>query len=297
MNYSGNVYRPPFESRSLLLQVTVGCSHNKCSFCTMYRDVPFRIEPMEQIATDLEEARRYVPNVKRVFLENGDPFVLSADRLKAIAELIHQKLSKVDTIAMYASIQNIKSKTDQELRELRALCINELNIGVESGLDEALRLMNKGYTAAEAEYELLRLKDAGIDYGANVIFGSAGPELRMENALKTAELINKTKPYLIFTGTIHADPGCPLYDQLKTGQFRENTIGEYLEEEETFLKALDVNDCYYFGLHPSNVVGLYGDVATQRNEMLRQLSERKNELAADQLRSIPIRRSEGAIVQ
>ena len=262
----------------------------------MYRDVPFRIEPLNQIASDLDEARRYVPNVKRVFLENGDPFVLSADRLKAIAEMIGQKLPKVDTIAMYASIQNIKSKTDQELSELRDLGINELNVGVESGLDEALRLMNKGYTAAEAEYELLRLKDAGIDYGANVIFGSAGPELRMENALKTAELINKTKPYLIFTGTIHADPGCPLYDQLQTGEFTENTIGEYLEEEEAFLKALDVNNCFYFGLHPSNVVGLYGDLGTQRHEMLRHLAERKEKLTPEQLSRIPCRRGEGAIV-
>lgn len=296
MNYTGNIYRPPFESRSLLIQVTVGCSHNKCSFCTMYRDVPFRIEPLDQIAADLDEARRYAPNVKRIFLENGDPFVLSADRLKAIAELIHQKLPNVDTIAMYASIQNIKSKTNQELRELRSLGINELNIGLESGMDEALRLMNKGYTAAEAEYELLRLKDAGIEYGANVIFGSAGPEMRIENARKTAELINKTKPYLIFTGTIHADPGCPLYDKMLSGEFRENTVEQYLEEEETFLKALTGKNCFYFGLHPSNVVGIYGDVAKQRHEMLRQLSERRKKLTPDQLRTPPIRRGEGAIV-
>lgn len=136
--------------------------------------------------------------------------MLSTDRLVAIAELIHQKLPNVDTIAMYASIPNIKNKTDAELRQLRSLGINELNIGVESGLDEALKQLNKGYTAAEAEYELLRLRSAGIDYGANVIFGSAGPELRRENAIKTAQLINKTTPYLIFTGTIHADVGCEL---------------------------------------------------------------------------------------
>lgn len=296
MNFTGNVYRPPFESRSLLLQVTVGCSHNKCAFCTMYRNVPFRVEPLEQIRADLDEARRYAPNVTRVFLENGDPFVLPADRLKVIAEMIHQKLPKVDTIAMYASIQNIKSKTDAELRELRSLGINELNIGVESSLDEALRRMNKGYTAAEAEYELIRLRNAGIDYGANVIFGSAGPELRIENAVRTAELINKTTPYLIFTGTIHADPGCPLYERMRSGTFTENTVGEYLEEEEIFLRALDVNDCFYFGLHPSNIVGLYGNLGTERDKMLAQIKQERSELSETQLKSQPVRGAEGSII-
>ena len=296
MNYSGNVYRPPFESQSLLLQVTVGCSHNRCAFCTMYRDVPFRMEPLEQIEADLDEARQYCPNAKRVFLENGDPFVLSADRLKIIAHMIHQKLPKVETIAMYASIHNIKSKTDEELRDLRALGINELNIGVESGLDEALMQMNKGYSGEEAIYELLRLKTAGIDYGANIIFGAAGSALRVENARKTAELINRTQPYLIFTGTIHADPGCPLYDRMESDRFQENTVGEYLEEEEIFLQSLHVKDCLYFGLHPSNVASLYDNLPAGKERMLRLIAQKRNALSHAQLTSKPIRHSEGAIL-
>lgn len=296
MHYTGNIYRPPFEGRSLLLQVTVGCAHNKCAFCTMYRDVTFRMEPMEQIESDLQEASTYAKHIRRVFLENGDPFVLSADRLARIADLIHKYLPNVETIAMYASIQNIRGKTDEELRLLRRLGINELNIGLESGLDEALRQMNKGYTAAEAEYELLRLKKAGIDYGANVIFGCAGAGLRVENARKTAELLNKTEPYLIFTGTIHADPGCELYDAMEKGTFRENTVGEYLEEEEQFLSALDARECLYFGLHPSNVVGLYGNLMDDKQNMLRQLQHKRKELTPAQLRSIPRRGGEGMIL-
>ena len=131
MHYTGTIYRPPFEARSLLLQVTTGCSHNKCSFCTMYRDEPFRVEPLEQIEEDLAEARQYVPNVTRVFLENGDPFALSADRLEQIAVMIHAYLPRVETIAMYASIKNVIGKSDEELRRLRNLGVNELNIGVE----------------------------------------------------------------------------------------------------------------------------------------------------------------------
>ena len=162
MKYTGLTYRPPFEAHSLLLQVTAGCSHNKCSFCTMYRNVPFSTESMGQIESDLREAREYTPDAERVFLENGDPFCLSADRLAEITEKIHEYLPMVETIAMYASIKNIQGKTDEELKLLHTLGINELNIGVESGLDDALAMMNKGYTAAQAVNELLRLKDAGI---------------------------------------------------------------------------------------------------------------------------------------
>jgi len=296
MHYTGPIYRPPFESRSLLLQVTVGCSHNACSFCTMYRDTPFRMEPLEQIREDLEEAKLHYPQAQRVFLENGDPFVLSAGRLREIAELIHKTLPRVQNISMYASIGNIRGKTNEELRMLRGLGINELNVGVESGLDRALREMNKGYTAREAEHQLLRLRDAGMDYGANIIFGSAGAEYRLENARETARLMNATEPYLIFTGTIHADPGCPLHDRLIRGTFRENTVEEYFQEEELFLRELTLENCFLFGLHPSNVAGLYGNLGRDREKLLEALVRRRASLP-ETLRSAPPRRGEeGAVL-
>ena len=295
MHYTGTIYRPPFEARSLLLQVTTGCSHNRCSFCTMYRDEPFRMEPLDQIEEDLVEARQYVPNVTRVFLENGDPFALSADRLEQIAVMIHAYLPRVETIAMYASVKNVIGKSDEELRRLRNLGINELNIGVESGLDEALAYMNKGYTSAQAKYELNRLKSAGIDYGANIILGCAGPERRHENATATAALLNETKPYLIFTGTIHSDPGCPLYEDMQSGRFVESTFGEYLDEEEELLELLDLMDCYLFGLHPSNIVTMHGNLPEDKAAMLDLIRKRREELA-DRLDERPVRYGEGAVL-
>ena len=295
MNYTGTIYRPPFEAGSLLLQVTAGCSHNKCAFCTMYRDVPFRVEPMEQVEKDLQEVRAYAPNVRRVFLENGDAFCLSADRLSEIAAKIHFYLPKVETITMYASVGNIQGKTDEELKRLRRLGINELNIGVESGLDEALRLMNKGYTGQEAVRELQRLKEAGIDYGANIIFGAAGAANWRENALATAELLNRTAPYLIFTGTIHADPGCPLYEDLREGRFLESTFGEYLEEEELLLENLKLKDCLYFGLHPSNVVQMQGFLNQDKDALLAEIDQKRRQLAK-RLDERPMRYGEGAII-
>ena len=294
MHYTGTIYRPPFEARALLLQVTTGCSHNRCSFCTMYRDEQFRMEPLEQIEEDLEEAREYVPGVKRVFLENGDPFALSADRLEQIAVMIQAYLPKVETIAKYASIKNVIGKTDEELRRLRTLGINELNIGVESGLDEALAYLNKGYTAEQAVYELKRLGAAGIVYGANIILGCAGAERRHENAAATAALLNETDPYLIFTGTIHSDPGCPLHEDIQAGRFVESTFGEYLDEEEELLKLLDLTDCYLFGLHPSNIVRMHGNLPEDKEVMLELIRKRRDQLAG-RLNDKPVRYGEGAV--
>ena len=261
----------------------------------MYRDVPFDMENMDQIEKDLQEAREYVPNITRVFLENGDPFCLSADRLSAIAVRIHEYLTKVDTIAMYATINNIREKSDEELKQLRALGINELNIGVESGLDEALLLMNKGYDSKEALHELLRLREAGMDYGANIIFGGAGAGSLRENALATAELINRTDPYLIFTGTIHADPGCPLYDDIQSGRFVEPTLGEHIDEEELFLQKLEVEDCLYFGLHPSNVVRMQGWLPRDKEAMLEEVRTTRQRIRS-RLDERPVRYGEGAIL-
>ena len=295
MNYTGPIYRPPFEANSLLLQVTVGCSHNRCAFCTMYRAAPFSVCPLEQVKADIDEASCRWPNAERVFLENGDAFVLAADRLAKIAEAIHSRLPKVDTIAMYASIQNIRGKTDAELRRLRALGVNELNIGVESGLDATLTLMNKGHTAQEAVEELLRLKAAGIDFGLNIIFGGAGAGLWRENAEATAALLNATQPYLIFTGTVHADPGCPLYEAMRSGAFTENTFGDYLDEEELLLRRLYLNNTIYFGLHPSNVLPMRGMLLRDREAMLGAV-QRMRESMACRLDERPLRTGEGAII-
>ena len=295
MIYTDPVYRPPFEARSLLLQVTRGCSHNRCSFCTMYRNVPFAVESFVNIEESLAEAREYVPNITRVFLENGDPFVLEAERLLVIAERIHKYLPKVETIAMYASVKNIMNKTDAQLKALRQAGINELNVGVESGLDRTLSLMQKGYTADQALRELTRLREADMDYGANIILGAAGSGHWEENAAATAALLNQTTPYLIFTGTIHADPGCPLYGDIKNGQFAENTIEEYLNEEDRLLELLQLDPCYYFGLHPSNIVPMHGFLPKDRERMREEIADFRQRHQAI-LVERPVRGNEGAVL-
>ena len=196
---------------------------------------------------------------------------------------------------MYASILNIRSKTDAEPHRLRDLGVNEMNIGVESGLDEALALMNKNYTAKEAKDELLRLKAAGFDYGLNVILGSAGAKHRLENEEATAELLNATQPYLVFTSTVHAEPGCPLYEDMQRGAFTEPTFGEYLEEEEALLDRLRLEDTDFFGAHPSNVLPMRGVLPRDKDAMLNAIRETRIRMES-KLDEHPIRAGEGGII-
>lgn len=295
MNLTGIVYRPPYEANSFLLQVTRGCSHNRCTFCSMYPGVPFAVCPMEEVEADLEEGARYCPDVTRVFLEHGDAFVLSSDRLLAIAEAVHRKLPKVETIAMYASIQNIRTKTDAELRELRACGIHGLDIGVESGLDAALTYMNKGHTAKEAREQLLRLTEAGMDYSFNAILGCGGAELWQENADATADLLNAVQPHLLFIGSLHAEPGCRLYQDMKDGVFHECTIGQLLDEQERLIRRLDLRNTYYFGSHPSNLVPMQGRLPQQKQDMIDVIRETREALRT-QLDMFPLRGGEGAVL-
>ena len=295
MNMTGIVYRPPYEANSLLLQVTLGCSHNKCTFCYMYPDVQFKVCPMEEVEADIDEATHYCPNVKRVFLEHGDAFVLSAERLLRMADAVHQKLPKVEAIAMYASIQNIKTKTDEELRQLRDAGIHGLDIGVESGLDAALTYMNKGHTAAEAREQLLRLAEAGMDYSFNAILGCGGAELWQENADATADLINAVQPHLLFIGSLHAQPGCRLYQDMRSGAFKECTIGQLLDEQERLIRRLNLKDTYYFGSHPSNLVPMQGRLPDQKQDMIEAVQETREQLRAH-LDEFPVRGGEGSIL-
>jgi radical SAM superfamily enzyme YgiQ (UPF0313 family) len=293
MTFTGPVFRPPFEANSLLLQVTVGCSHNACTFCTMYRGTKFSVSPMEQIESDLRAARSRYRSVGRIFLVNADPFVLSAEKLKAIAEKINEIFPEVETIAMYASVKNIMDKTDAELKELRKLKINELNIGVESGMGEVLRHFNKGFTLEEARTQLKRLKLAGIDFSANIILGAAGTDKFMENAAASAELINETKPYLIFLATLHVDQGSPLYDEMVAGSFVENTLGQNLAEELEFLKRLRLDDTVFYGLHTSNVVPVAGVLPRDQEKLVSQLENGLSSIPRSVLDSRPQKGYEG----
>ena len=271
MKYTGPIFRPPPEANTLLLQVTVGCSHNNCSFCTMYRETPFAIEDMAQIEQDLQEARQNHAQLQRIFLVNGDPFVLPAGKLKEIAGKIIEYFPEMETISMYASIRNIRHKSDAELAELRALRINDLWVGVESGSEAVLRHLNKGFSVDSAREQLGRLHDAGIRHNGIYMLGVAGRGGGIGHAAETAKLINETKPQLVGVTSLGIFDTSPLAAEVANGTFIQATEGEILEEERALIAALEVDDLFFFGDHPLNAVPISGVIPEDRQQMLEAL--------------------------
>jgi len=290
MKYTGPVYRPPYEANSLLLQVTVGCAHNKCTFCTMYRDVRFSVEKIEQIEEDLKEAQQLYPNTKRLFLVNGDAFVLSANRLKPIAKLIHQYLPKVEVITMYASINNIKGKSDEDLLALKKLGINELWVGVETGHDQTLKYLNKGFSLEEAEQQLKRLNKADIQFYFGFMFGAAGHNKGIENARDTAKLINATHPIGIVPTTLGAFGDGPLAKDVEKGLFEPALEAEVLEEQKKLIELVKINTMY-MGIHGINTVSFDAQLPQQREAVIDRINNAMSNLDDAYLNGVPVRHS------
>lgn len=296
MHYSGLTFRPPYEERSLLLQVTTGCSHNACTFCSMYQDVPFSVSPMEEVEEDIAYVARHRTLHKRVFLVNGDAFCLSTDRLVAIAELIHEQLPRIQTIGGYASINNILTKSVDELRMLAELGYTDFNIGLESGLDDVLAFMNKGYTLEQAREALARLNEAGMPFNLNIITCAAGRGRTAEHAQANAAIVNEANPTLVFVSPLHVDKGAKLEQLVEDGAFEECTLRDYITEEIEFLKHLEVNDCWFFGLHVSNPVRVSGTLPQDKELLVQELEHGLHRFPSWQLDAVPNKAAEGRII-
>lgn len=271
MHFTGQVYRHPMEAKTELLEVTIGCSHNKCSFCTMYRETKFKISPLEHIIEDLKEIKSYNPNCDRLYLVNADPFVLSMDKLVTIGELINEHLPNVKTITGYCSVKNLKAKSLEDWKKLRSLGFNELHIGLETAYDPALKMMNKGFTNDDAYVELEKLKIAGIEYDALLMLGVAGKHAGAKNAEETCKLLSKYKPYMLSIMPTSVTPGSELEAICDSGEYVELTEREMLLEEIAFLRDVDADDdCFFFGSHYFNLVPVSGKMK-DRQKMIEHL--------------------------
>ena len=296
MHYTGMTFRPPYEARSIILQVTTGCSHNSCAFCSMYRDVAFEASPLAEVEEDLAELARWGTSARRVFLANGDAFCLPAAHLAEIAGLIRTHLPHVETIGAYASINNVVTKTDEELAQLARLGFSDINIGLESGLDDVLVHMNKGYDTATARTQMARLHAAGLPFNLNIINAAAGPDRILEAAEANAAIVNEARPTLVFVSPLHADPGTPLAAEVAAGTFAECTWGQYVVEEIEFLRRLEVEDCVFFGLHVSNPIPVSGVLPADKPRLVAALEMGLSRMPEDIANSHPAKGAEGRAV-
>ncbi len=283
MHYTGQVYRHPIEASTPLLEVTAGCSHNKCSFCTMYRKTPFKVSPLQHVEEDLKELAEYNSSIERIFLVNGEPFILATNKLIEIGKLIHKYLPNIKTITCYTSIKSLKNKTLEDLKELRALGYNELHIGLESGYQPAVEQMNKGFTIDEAYTNIEKLINAGFDWDAIVMTGVAGKGNGTKHIKETAKLLNTFPPYLVSLMTTSVSTDTPLEKMVDKGEFIECSELEKIEEEKLLIKLLDF-DAYFFGGHNYNLIPFNAPLS-KKTEILEYIDKQLKELDPNLLQS------------
>ena len=291
MHYTGTIWRPSYESRSLLIEVTAGCTHHKCKFCTLYDELPFqfRMSPFTDIEADLAESSLQIhswPNTKvnRVYLVGANPFVLTFDRLKRIAELIHQYIPECTTIGCFSRITDIGLKNDKELYELSKLGYDGITIGVETGDDQALSFMEKGYQAKDIVEQTHRLDAAGISYHFFYLSGISGFGKGMMGATKSADIFNQTHPKIIGSSMLTIYPESKLYEEILNGNWKEEGEIEKIEEVKTLISLLNI-PVYFATLGASNAVWIEGELPKDKQRMIAQLESACHSVNETQLRN------------
>ena len=271
MEYEGMVYRPPSEAYSVIIQATIGCSHNKCTFCTMYKGDKFRIKKPDEIKKDIDDLRSYYPHIRRVFLADGDALIIKTKELKEIIQYINEIIPECERIGIYASPTSVKLKTLEELKELKSIGLDIAYMGLESGNDEVLNKVNKGNTSEEIVEAGKKLRLAGISLSVTVISGLGGKDLWRQHAIDSAKAINEMNPEYLGLLTLMVNPGTSLYDQVQSGQFSILTPIEVAEETLLLIEELDVDNCVFRSNHASNYVSLSGTLNQDREKLIKQL--------------------------
>lgn len=272
MHFTGRTWRPPYEADSYIIQLTSGCTYGKCRFCSLYKDEPFCLSPLSEFEEDLAEIKRYQPNARRIFLTGANPFALSYETLKPYVLTVRDYLIKCQTIAMFASIRDIKNKEVWQLKKLRAMGVNGLSIGTESGDDATLALAGKGYTAQDILEQCRKLDEAGIEYYFVYMTGLAGAGGGCRNARNSAEIFNQLNPYFIHVDSLTLFPETELYALAKEGKFIPAGEKERLIELQVFIKNLQLRT-HLFANTVSNFYPLSAYLPKEREKIVAELEQ------------------------
>lgn len=276
MRYEGNVFRPPSEARSYILQVTVGCAHNRCTFCDMYKDKKFHLRSMEDVFEDLAMARRYYSRVEKIFLADGDALCLSVEKLLRVLSEIHRLFPECRRVGIYGSAKDVRRKTPEELAILRDNGIGIIYIGAESGSDEVLAAIQKGSTRAQLIEAVRKIEDAGIAASVTFISGLAGRAKWREHAVMTGTMISEMEPSYVGLLTLMTGDGAPLTKDIREGRFEMLTPEEVMLETELLIKNINVRkNCVFRSNHASNYLSLKGDLPQDKERLLAQIAHAK----------------------
>ena len=279
MHYTGTIWRPPYEAASLLLEVTAGCTHHRCKFCTLYADLPFsfRMSPLEDIKEDLKEAQKRCRKltgreVTRTFLTGANPFVLKYERLMKISEMIHEYFPGMKTIGGFARITDIAMKSDEELSALSGAGYDGLTIGVETADDEALKFMDKGYLAADILKQCGRLEKAGIGYSFFYLTGISGAGRGEAGARASAAVFNQLHPARVGANMLTIYPDSGLYEEIRRGNWREESETEKYREIRALVENLEI-PTIFAALGASNAFQMQSILPEDKGKLLAFLDD------------------------
>ena len=286
IDYIEPVFRPPSEARSLILQVTNGCSYNKCTFCDMYTAPQKKFKPksLEVIKQELASVAANMPDVKRFFLADGDAMTLSFRRLKEILESINSFFPKLERVTAYCLPRNIKNKTVEELAELRKLGLSMVYVGCESGDDKVLECIEKGETFDSSKDALLKLKAAGIKSSVMILNGLGGQKFSRQHAINSAKLMNETQPEFVSTLVVSFPMGEERFRAGFNGEYVPLEQSQLFEEIRLLIDSLELDDTVFRSDHASNYLVLKGNLGADKARLLQTI-----DLAINKPGAIPLR--------
>jgi len=268
MHYEGNCFRPPSEAYSILLQVTVGCSHNKCTFCGSFKEKRFRIKDDDIILSDILFASKYMKGQDRVFLMDGDALIIPQKRLMWILDRIKEHLPWVRRVGIYANAKGVRKKSLEELIQLRQNGLGIVYFGVESGDDEVLKSVNKGTTPQNLIDMGRKVREAGIKLSVTVLLGIAGRERSLEHAKATGKVLSAMDPEYVGALTVMLVPGTPLYEDFESGRFQLPTEREFLQELREMIAHTNLTEGLFFSNHASNYLPIKAKLPKGKQEAL-----------------------------
>lgn len=273
MRYEGDIYSPHTAGDDYVLQCTIGCSHNKCTFCYMYKEKKYRVRDLNEILEDIHLAKEYYGDVEKVFLADGDALTMPVDRLVKVLECLYDTFPGLKYVGTYASATSILNKTLAELIELRNHGLVEVHLGLESGDEEILREIQKGVGCKEMVQAGKRICQAGILLFVTIILGLAESEKVQENAKNTAQICNEIQPDYVGFLTIIVQPGTELYEKMQRGEFTIPKDMETLKELRLMIQGMNLQHCGITSIHPSNCIHLEGLLPEDKEELLSTITE------------------------
>ncbi len=271
LSYEGDVFRPPSEARSLILQATIGCSHNRCTFCAMYKKKKYRARSLAEINRDIVTAAAYFPHTRRVFLADGNALALATTDLIAVMDHLNKAFPLLERVTLYGNPQDLLLKSEDELKELRDHRLQMIYLGVESGSTAVLEAVKKGVTPADLVKGAAKLKKAGIPLSVTVLNGLAGLEGTVEHSRSTAKILSEMDPEYIGLLSLMAVPGTTMHRCFRSGELTALNPWQLLEEIRMMVEGLTLTNSVFRANHASNYLPLKATLSRDKEQLLAAL--------------------------